>query len=72
MLPDGTLHADDGHSPVRLAMPDIVSPLRTVTLTLRAEAAGAYAADPLSRWLTMRMTDSQFAPNRALRISPSP
>lgn len=56
MFPDGTLHADNGHSPVRLAMPDMVSPLRTVTLTLRVEAAGAYAADPSSLWLTTRMT----------------
>ena len=55
MFPDGTLHADNGHRPVRLAMPDMVSPLRTVTLTLRVEAAGAYA-DSLSLWLTMRMT----------------
>nr|DAZ08833.1 MAG TPA: hypothetical protein [Caudoviricetes sp.] len=37
MLPDGALHADSGHSPVRLAIPDMVSPLRTVTLTLRSE-----------------------------------
>ena len=56
MLPDDTLHADNGHRPVRFAMPDMVSPLRTVTLTLRVEAAGTHAADPLSRWLTMRMT----------------
>ena len=56
MLPDGTLHADSGHRPVLLAMPDMVSLRRTVTLTLRVEAAGVYAVDPLSLWLTMRMT----------------
>ena len=56
MLPDGTLHADSGHRPVRVAMPDMVSPLRTVTLTLRVDVVGAYAVDPLSLWLTMRMT----------------
>ena len=56
MLPDGTLHADSGQRPVLVAMPDMVSPLRTVTLTLRVEAAGVYAVDPLSLWLTMLMT----------------
>lgn len=58
MLPDGALHTDSGHRPVRLVMPDMVSSLRTVTLTLRSEATGAYAADSLNRWVMMRMTNS--------------
>lgn len=58
MLPDGALYADSGHRPVRLAIPDMVSPLRTVMLTLRAETAGTHAADSLNRWVTMCMTNS--------------
>ncbi|GDZ23541.1 hypothetical protein MCC01958_00270 [Bifidobacteriaceae bacterium MCC01958] len=61
-MPDGTLHADNGHRPVRVAMPDMVSPLRTVTLTSFATEAGA-GTDALaevtpSRRLTICMTRS--------------